>query len=149
MSSNDSSGRGRIFESEIQIREAMIDSFGHMNNAKYLELFEQARWDIINDRGFSVGEILKNGLGPVVLEVNLRFTKEVRLREKIKIISEVERDEDPQKTPKKTMVMLQTMKNSRGEACCHARFVFGLFDLRARKLVSPTPEWSRAIGLTD
>lgn len=137
--------RNRIFESEILIRESLIDSFGHMNNSKYLELFEQARWDIIQDRGFSVAEILKNGLGPVVLEVNLRFTKEVRLREKIKIVSEVEPDENP----KKTMVMMQTMQNAQGEVCCHARFVFGLFDLKARKLVAPTPAWSRAIGLTD
>jgi len=135
----------RIFESEILIRESLIDSFGHVNNAKYLELFEQARWDIIHDRGFSVAEIVKNGLGPVVLEVNLRFTKEVRLREKIKIVSQVEPDENP----KKTMVMVQAMKNERGEICCQARFVFGLFDLKARKLVNPTPEWSRAIGLID
>lgn len=133
------------FESEILIRESLIDTFGHVNNAKYLELFEEARWDMIHDRGFSVKEILEKGIGPVVLEVNLRFTKEVRLREKIKIVSEVQAET----VNKKTMTMRQTMVNGKGDVCCEARFVFGLFDLKARKLIPPTPEWLKAIGLSD
>lgn len=28
-----------------------------------------------------------------------------------------------------------------------AIFTFGLFDLKARKMISPTPEWKSAIGL--
>jgi hypothetical protein len=34
-----------------------------------------------------------------------------------------------------------------GEDCCHAEFVFGLFDLKERRLILPTPEWLCAIGL--
>lgn len=135
--------RNERFEYPVLIRESLIDSFGHMNNAKYLELFEEARWEIINNRGFSVREIIKNGLGPVVLEVNMRFQKEIRLREPIKIFSEVE----PMASQGKTMTMVQTMVNEKGDVCCTARFVFGLFDLKSRRLVSPTPEWSRAIGV--
>jgi thioesterase-3 len=135
----------KVFESEVLIRESLIDTFGHMNNSKYLELFEQARWDIISGRGFSVGEIQKNGFGPVVLEVNLRFSKEVKLREKIKIVSEV----DSLVSTGKTMTMVQSMLNEKGDVCCTGRFLFGFFDLKARKLVSPTAEWSRAIGVID
>jgi thioesterase III len=137
--------KNEVFETEVLIRESLIDSFGHMNNSKYLELFEEARWEIINGRGFSVREIMKNGLGPVVLEVNLRFTKEIRLREKIRITSEVEASA----SKGKTMTMKQVMMNDKGEVCCTAMFVFGLFDLKARKLISPTPEWSRAIGVLE
>ncbi len=137
--------KNKVFSYDVVIRESLIDSFGHMNNAKYLELFEEARWEIINTRGFSVSEIMKNGQGPVVLEVNLRFAKEIKLRQKITIRSEVEESA----SQGKTMTMNQTMLNEKGEPCCVARFVFGLFDLKARKLISPTPEWSRAIGVID
>lgn len=133
-----------VFESELLIRESHMDTFGHMNNAKYLEIFEEARWDIISGRGFSIGEIQKNGFGPVVLEVNLRFSKEVRLRQKIKIVSAV----DHALSTGKTMTMVQNMVNEKGEVCCTGRFVFGFFDLKARKLVPPSPEWLRAIGAT-
>lgn len=135
--------KSESFDYQVLIREGLIDTFGHMNNAKYLELFEEARWEIINQRGFSVGEIMKNGIGPVVLEVNLHFAKEVRLRQKITIRSEVE----AASAQSRTMTMIQTMLNEKGEPCCVARFVFGLFDLKARKLILPTPEWLHAIGI--
>ena len=32
---------------------------------------------------------------------------------------------------------------------CEATFSFGLFDMVQRKLISPTPEWNKAIGLVD
>lgn len=134
----------RTFETDVMIRESHLDTFGHVNNAKYLELFEEARWDIISGRGFSIPEIQKNGFGPVVLEVNLRFAKELKLRQKIKIRSEV----DVAQSTGKTMTMVQTMLNERGEACCIGKFVFGFFDLRVRKLVPPSPEWLRATGVT-
>jgi thioesterase III len=34
----------RIFEQAILIREEHLDTFGHVNNARYLEIFGQARW---------------------------------------------------------------------------------------------------------
>ncbi|MDX9731313.1 MAG: acyl-CoA thioesterase [Bdellovibrionales bacterium] len=140
---SNSAGQGEVFEKEVLIRESHLDSFGHVNNSKYLELFEEARWDIISQRGFGLNDIRKNGLGPVILEVSLTFSKEIRLREKIRIRSSM----DLSATTAKTTTMVQTMVNERDDVCCTARFVFGLFSLAERKLVAPTPEWSFAVGL--
>lgn len=143
--------KSRVFKTTIEIDKSLIDSYGHMNNSKYLEVFENARWDIISKRGFSAADIAKSGFGPVVLEVNLRFTKEIKLGEKIEITSFIEMT-NANGTPvakSKTMTMVQTMVNERNDVCCTAHFIFGLFDLRARKLVLPTPEWLRAAGVTD
>lgn len=135
------------FEYAVLIRETHIDSFGHVNNAQYLTLFEEARWEIISARGFGLKEIRERGLGPIVLEVNLRFAKEIRLRQKITILSEV--NGGPQNSRQKTLKMIQTMLNENGDVCCLAEFTFGLFDLRARRLVPPTPEWLHAIGVGE
>jgi len=128
-------------EVEVLIREIHLDTFGHVNNATYLSLFEQARWDLIEAGGYGLRVIRETGLGPVVLEAAIKFMREIGLREHIRIQS---RAYDPQGG--KIMRMRQRMVNSRGEICCEAEFKFGLFSLRERKLVPPTPAWLRAIG---
>ena len=70
----------RVFEQSIIIREGHLDTFGHVNNARYLELFEQARWDLITDNGFGLDYVKSSGTGPVILELTLRFVWEGRLR---------------------------------------------------------------------
>ena len=57
-----------IHEKPIAISEAHLDSFGHLNHARYFELFEQARWDIITERGFGIETINRTKTGPVILE---------------------------------------------------------------------------------
>lgn len=64
-------------EKSMLISEAHLDSFGHLNNARYLELFEQARWDLITERGFGIDTIRQTGTGPVILEVSVRFLREL------------------------------------------------------------------------
>ena len=44
-------------EKTTVISEAHLDSFGHVNNARYFELLEQARWDLITERGFGIDTI--------------------------------------------------------------------------------------------
>ena len=38
---------GSVHEYALVIREQHLDTFGHVNNAKYLEILEEARWDLI------------------------------------------------------------------------------------------------------
>ncbi len=131
-----------IFSQSVLIRESHLDTFGHVNNATFLQLFEQARWDIIDARGYGLRKIEETGLGPVVLEIQIRFSREIRLRETIEI-----RSETAAWNGSKTMSMTQSMFNAKGEACCVAQFLFGLFDTKQRKLVRPTPEWCFAVGV--
>lgn len=130
------------FEHEVLIRETHLDIFGHVNNAVYLQLFEDARWDIISNRGYGIEKIQETGQGPTILEIRIQFLKEVRNRDKIVIKTWVLNQS------KKITTMRQVMVNDKGEDACVADFVFGLFDLRARKLVEPTAAWKHAIGLS-
>ena len=122
------------------IKEIYLDSFGHMNNAAYLTLFEEARWELITERGFGLKDIVQNGLGPVVLEVHIRFQKELRVRDKIVIETACTSYEG------KIARLTQTMKRG-DESCCTATITIGLFDLKARRLVAPTPAWLAAVGV--
>ena len=128
-----------MFFYETTISETYIDIFGHMNNARYLELFEQARWEYISQNGFGLDTIRKLQQGPVILEVNLRYNKELKHRDKIKISVMF-----MQQTGKISKIK-QEMLNEQGQVCAELLVTFGLFDLQTRKLISPTPEWLKAI----
>jgi len=128
------------FSYPVLIKEIYLDTFGHVNNAMYLTLFEEARWELIAGNGYGVKKIKETGLGPVILEIKLCYLKELRLREEIIIETQMISYEE------KIGKLMQKMVRA-GEVCCTAEFVFGLFDLRQRKLVLPTEEWLRAIGL--
>lgn len=122
------------------IQETFLDSFGHVNNAMYLTLFEEARWDLINRNGYGIQKIRETGLGPTILELKLRYIKELRVRDKIDIETAIVSYE--KKIGKMTQRMLRD-----GEECAAAEFTFGLFSLSERKLVLPTPDWLTALGL--
>lgn len=124
----------------VLIRENHVDSLGHMNNATYLALMEEARWEITTERGYGFQEIQKRRQGPVILEVNLKFLREIRLRETIRITVEVTDYEG------KVGHLKQQMLKDDGTVAAEAIFAFGLFDMNQRKLISPTSEWLTAVG---
>lgn len=124
----------------ILIKEVNLDFYGHVNNATYLILFEEARWDLITKNGYGVNKIKETGLGPVILDATIRYIKELHLRDDIIIRSYMSTYE------KKIGKMTQEMVR-KNVVCCTAEFTIGLFHLNERKLVIPTAEWLKAIGI--
>lgn len=134
---------GPVHEYDLLIREHHLDTFGHVNNARYLDILEEARWDLITRNGFGLDRVLRERIGPTILEVNLKFQRELRNRQQVKVRTWIE------SYPGKVARMVQQILDDQGQLCCEAQLATGLFDLKARKLVAPTPEWLRAIGLTE
>jgi acyl-CoA thioester hydrolase len=130
-----------VHEKPIVISEAHLDSFGHVNNARYLELMEQARWDLITERGFGIEVIRSSRTGPTILEINIRFLRELGPREQVVIRTEMLSYE------RKIGKLRQQMVKSDGAVACEAVFTIGLFDLERRRLIEPTPAWAYAIRL--
>lgn len=124
------------------VREVHVDSYGHINNATYLSLYEEARWELITPRGYGFNEIHKLKQGPVILEVNLKFLKEIRLRETITITTTL------LNYTGKVGQLKQQMVKEDGSVASEAIFTFGLFDIKARKLIEATPEWKQALGIS-
>ena len=135
-----SSNNPNVFSYPLIIKEGYLDAFGHVNNAMYLTLLEEARWDLITKNGYGLKKIKETGLGPTILEIKLTFFKELRLREEIVIETQMLSYE------KKIGKLVQKIVRN-GEVCCEAEFVIGLFSLAERKLVLPTPEWLNAVGV--
>lgn len=128
------------FRYALVIKERHLDTFQHVNNATYLELLEEARWEFLAEHGIDLHSIQASQVGPVVLECHLRFLKELRLRDEIVIASQL------LSFDKKIGTMQQEIFNKQGELCLSAKLIFGVFDMKARKLIMPTKEWLWAIG---
>lgn len=133
--------QGERYYFEVLIHEGHLDTFGHVNNARYLDILEQARWDLITRNGFGLAEIKERGVGPTILEINLRFLRELRNRQRITIESWLDSYDG------KVSKFIQQIKSEQGELCCEATFALALFDTKARKLILPTPDWLRAVGV--
>ena len=129
------------FTYPLTILERHLDTFGHVNNATYLEILEEARWDIIAKRGYDIPSIKEKGIGPVILGFTVRFSKELTLREKIRVETQTV------SYVKKIAIMEQNIYNDKGELCFESSLTMGLMDMNARKLILPTADWLHAIGM--
>ena len=136
---------GTVHEYDIVIKEHHLDSFGHVNNAVYLELLEEARWDLITKNGFGYDQVQARRLAPAILEINLVFKRELRNRQHVRIRSWLDSHEE--KVARMTQTIVSTNEADGQVLHCEARITFGLMDLEARRLIQPTPEWWKAMGL--
>ena len=60
------------FESVFKIRTFHTDGFGHVNNARYLEILEEARWQFAENIGL-VSLLRESNLGFIIMDLRIRF----------------------------------------------------------------------------
>ena len=131
----------KIFTSKLIIKETHLDFMGHVNNATYLEILEEARWDVLFDQNYKFQDILKSGVGPVILECEIKFQKEIKLREEVVIKTEFGEYKN------KTGVINQVIVNQNDAICTKAKFIYGFFDMKLRKLVEPDEKLAKIMGI--
>ena len=56
----------------VRVRNYHLDGYGHVNNARYLEFLEEARWTFFEEHGL-LSEI--DGLMLVVVRTNIRYRR--------------------------------------------------------------------------
>jgi acyl-CoA thioester hydrolase len=129
------------FEYEFTVTDDLLDGYNHVNNARYLDLYERARWEILDKSGLGRETVHKQRIGPVIIEVSVRFSLELLPGERIKIFTSSKR--------KNELVLLfeQKMVTSQGKIASKALFTTALFDLETRKMVRPDEVWIKAMGL--
>ncbi|MFT6071437.1 MAG: acyl-CoA thioester hydrolase [Bacteriovoracaceae bacterium] len=132
------------FQYPIRILEKHLDTFGHVNNATYLELYEEARWDFIERNGYGLKKIQETGIGPVILELKLKFKRELKNREEITITSVFKEMKN-----QKVMVLYQQMLKSDGSVASDLELEVGVFDLRKRSLINPDTGWLKSVGVSN
>ena len=62
----------------IKVRSYDLDSFGHVNNAVYLNYLEAARCEYMQQRGLSFNDFKKWGALPIVGKTEIRYKSPAR-----------------------------------------------------------------------
>lgn len=61
-----------IHRIDIKVRGYHLDVFGHVNNARYLEFLEEARWAIFDNK-LALEQLLEDGFAFNVVNINISY----------------------------------------------------------------------------
>ncbi|MBL0378515.1 MAG: acyl-CoA thioesterase [Desulfofustis sp. PB-SRB1] len=75
---------------EITIRGYHVDGFGHVNNARYLEFFEEDRWATLDAR-IGLSRWLKMGLIFMVVNININYRRPLAPGDIVTVATRLER----------------------------------------------------------
>lgn len=123
------------------IQETDLDFLGHVNNATYIKIFEQARWHLIHEKGLSFKKINQLQQSPIVLSIDIKYLKELTARQIIEIKTEFLAHDNKIGQLKQSMTIQGT-----GIIACTALVGYGIFDMKLRKLIEPTGDWLELIN---
>ncbi len=81
----------KIHATPIEVRGYELDSFGHVNNAVYLNYFEHGRWDLF--RKLTLNEIIHaTGRIIVVTDIHVRYMREATLYDELEVRTRMMRE---------------------------------------------------------
>src|SRR6056297_3517226 len=86
------SKKEKVYSYELTVRGNELDSFGHVNNAVYLNYLEQARWDILR-RKMLLKEWKAKEFLLAVIDLHIRYMKELKLFDEIVVETYLEKTE--------------------------------------------------------
>ncbi|MFQ3620249.1 MAG: thioesterase family protein [Spirochaetales bacterium] len=72
----------------LTVRTYECDSYGHVNNAVYLQYLEYARMEFLKDAGFDYNAFRKAGLGLVVAKVCISYKAPAVFGDTLTIVTE-------------------------------------------------------------
>jgi acyl-CoA thioester hydrolase len=124
----------------VVVRGYETDTQGHLNQSVYLQYAEHARWSLLQEAGIRQGDLLGRGLGPVALEVTVRYLRELRAGDEVGVSCAFVWGEG------RTFRTEQTVRKADGTVAAEVTGVGGLMDLGARRLVADPRERFRDLA---
>jgi YbgC/YbaW family acyl-CoA thioester hydrolase len=89
MSASTPSGESRVYRCTLEVRGYELDSFGHVNNAVYLNYLEHARWKMLNQEGVTLEKITRDQRWPVIAAIEIKYIRPLFMGETVEIRSRV------------------------------------------------------------
>jgi acyl-CoA thioester hydrolase len=129
-----------LFSVPVTVRGYETDVQGHLNQSVYLQYAEHARWSLLHAAGISQTELMGKGVGPVVLETNIRYLRELRAGDDVEVTCGFAWGDG------KTFRVEQTIRRTDGTVSAELTSVGGLLDLKERRLVADPREYFRALA---
>lgn len=130
------------FSVAVVVRGYETDTQGHLNQAVYLQYAEHARWSLLQKGGIRQTDLLERNVGPVALEVTVRYLRELRAGDEVEVTCAFVWGEGT------TFRIEQTIRKADGTVAAEVTGVGGLMDLKRRKLLPNPREYFRELADT-
>jgi thioesterase III len=125
---------------DLVVRSTDIDAIGHVNNAKYLEYMEWARFDWMCQKGFTLEELKRRQIMPVVVNIHINYRKELRMLEQVQVRTSVV------KIGEKSFVVRHELYNQQEERVADADVTMVMIDAKQRRSVPLPDDLARALA---
>lgn len=79
-----------MWQTSLRVRFHELDAYGHVNHGVYLNYFEQARVELLDELGFGLGVLRERGIQLVVVEVTVRFRSPAGLGDRLVVQTELD-----------------------------------------------------------
>ncbi len=128
------------FSVRVKVRGYELDTQGHLNWAEYLHYAEHARWEFLAAAGITQDGLIASGFGPVVLDVAVRFRRELRGGDEVDVSCAFVFDGG------KTFQIVQDFRRPDGRVAASLSSTTGLLDLAERRLADEPDKHFRALA---
>ncbi|MFJ8075514.1 acyl-CoA thioesterase [Streptomyces sp. NPDC096176] len=118
------------FSVDVTVRGYELDTQGHLNQAVYLQYAEHARWELLRAAGLPQEKLLADGVGPVALEVTVKYARELRGGDQVRVTCQFVYGQG------KTFKVVQRILKDDGTLAAEITGVAGVLDLSTRRLIA-------------
>jgi thioesterase-3 len=124
---NSIQGVEMIHTIEIKIRGYHLDLFGHVNNARYLEFLEEARWAAF-EKTVDLERLARDGRAFTVVNININYRRPAVIHDVLRIETRIA------EWRRRSAVIRQSVVQSQsGETVADADVTFVIFDTEKQK----------------
>jgi len=113
----------------LAVRGYHLDVYGHVNNARYLEFLEEARWRFFEEQTI-IDDITGEELAMVVVNININYRRAALIHEELEVSTEITRVGNKSFVIHQEIALAET-----GELIADTDGTFVLFDNRTGKTV--------------
>ncbi len=125
----------------FEVRWADLDPNAHMRHSAYADYGAQARVGFLSEHGFGLGQFMKLRLGPVLFREDLKYLREIRPNETIRVTCEA----TGMSPNRKHWRIRHRIFRQDGELSCIIDCQGAWLDLVARKVIPAPPELEAAM----
>jgi thioesterase-3 len=116
---------------QIKIRGYHEDRFGHVNNARYLELLEEARWADFEQRGIDSDFFKRHGIFPVVVRLTISYRRPATAGDTVNVSVDVK------EAGRRKVVLAQEIRfEGSDELCAEAELTVVFLDQKTGRPIS-------------
>ena len=132
------------YVTELVVRFADLDPYGHVNATNYLDYVISGRWLYAKEHlGVTADDFIKKGVGFFMTESRVEYRRSINGVQRLTVSSFVSRVEDNYK-----FVSFSIKSHDQSRTFCTGELKFAIMDLTTMK-TQPMPDWVMAYFFTD